>query len=185
MAIIEVSICSSSSSNTSWVGARQNQHNDICALQRLRSVWASTQSDQLLRCALNGSKVSPCEQRKLWEDWGDAQADLSLRLAHRSFWCCFFFVRRLTCYAFSVVKQYPGTCKQISSGCYGQLGHPPSRISFFAVRSTDPRSLHANSENYEKTGGMPKRIWVFAWRTGHFDVVFFSCGGSPVMHFLS
>ena len=119
MAIIEVLICSSSSSssNASWAGARQNQQNDICALQRLRSAWASTQSNKLLRCALNGSKVSPCEQRRLRSDWADAKADLSLRLAHRSFWCFCRVAAHLLCI---VVKQYPGTCKQIISGCYGQ-----------------------------------------------------------------
>ena len=29
---------------------RQNQQNDLCAQQRLRSAWASAQSDQSLRC---------------------------------------------------------------------------------------------------------------------------------------
>ena len=32
----------------------QNQHNVMCTERRLRSVWASAQSDQTLRCALNG-----------------------------------------------------------------------------------------------------------------------------------
>ena len=34
-----------------------------------------------------------CAQRRLWSDWADAQADLSLRCAHRSF--CLFCVKRL------------------------------------------------------------------------------------------
>ena len=33
-----------------WGAARQNQQNDLCAQQRLRSAWASAQSDQSLRC---------------------------------------------------------------------------------------------------------------------------------------
>ena len=33
---------------TTW----RNQQNDLCAQQRLRSAWASAQSDQSLRCAL-------------------------------------------------------------------------------------------------------------------------------------
>ena len=37
-----------------WTGARQNQQNDMCAQRRLRSAWVSAQSDQSLRCALNG-----------------------------------------------------------------------------------------------------------------------------------
>ena len=34
--------------------SRQNQQNDLCAQRRLRSAWASAQSDQSPRCALNG-----------------------------------------------------------------------------------------------------------------------------------
>ena len=37
-----------------WAAAWQNQQNDMCAQRRLRSVWASAQPDQSLRCALNG-----------------------------------------------------------------------------------------------------------------------------------
>ena len=37
-----------------WSVAWQNQQNDLCAQRRFRSAWASTQSDQSLRCALNG-----------------------------------------------------------------------------------------------------------------------------------
>ena len=35
-----------------WAAAWQNQHNDLCTQQRLRSAWASTQSDQSFRSAL-------------------------------------------------------------------------------------------------------------------------------------
>ena len=36
-----------------------------------------------------GHKLSSCGQRKLWSDWADAQADLSLRWAHMPFcWFC-------------------------------------------------------------------------------------------------
>ena len=37
-----------------WARAWQNQQNDLCAQQRLRSTWASAQSDQSLHCALYG-----------------------------------------------------------------------------------------------------------------------------------
>ena len=33
-----------------WAASWQNQQNSLCAQRRLRSVWASTQSDQSLRC---------------------------------------------------------------------------------------------------------------------------------------
>ena len=37
-----------------WAAARQNQHNDMCALRRFISAWVDAQSDQSLRWALNG-----------------------------------------------------------------------------------------------------------------------------------
>ena len=33
-----------------WAAAWQNQQNDLCAQQRLRSAWASAQSFQSIRC---------------------------------------------------------------------------------------------------------------------------------------
>ena len=37
-----------------WAATWQNQQNGMCTQQRLRSAWASAQSDQSLRCALTG-----------------------------------------------------------------------------------------------------------------------------------
>ena len=37
-----------------WTAAWQNQQSGMCAQQRLRSAWASAQSDQSLCCALYG-----------------------------------------------------------------------------------------------------------------------------------
>ena len=34
-----------------WAAAWQNQQNDLCAQRRLRSAWASAQSDQSFRCS--------------------------------------------------------------------------------------------------------------------------------------
>ena len=41
-----------------------------------------------------GPKLSSCGQRKLWSDWADAQADLSLRWAHMPF---SFFLSLIQC----------------------------------------------------------------------------------------
>ena len=62
----------------------------MCAHRRLRSAWASAQSDMSLRSEGSwGPKLSSCEQRRLWSDWADAQADLSVRWAHMPFcWFC-------------------------------------------------------------------------------------------------
>ena len=37
--------------DSTWAAERQNQRYDLCAKQRLRSAWASAQSDQSLLCA--------------------------------------------------------------------------------------------------------------------------------------
>ena len=37
-----------------WASARQNQQSSICTQRRLKSAWASAQSDQSLCCALKG-----------------------------------------------------------------------------------------------------------------------------------
>ena len=48
-----------------------------------------------------GSNLSSCGQRRLWSDWADAQADLSLRWVHNHF--VGFVMRRLTCWPALVV----------------------------------------------------------------------------------
>ena len=65
----------------------------MCAQRRLGLAWASTQN--LIRIFAVRMKKAwvlshPMRtQWRLWSDWADAQADLSLRWAHRSFcWFC-------------------------------------------------------------------------------------------------
>ena len=75
-----------------WAAAWQNQQNDLCTQRRLGSAWASALSDQssLSTWRNLGSLASQMSgQQRLWSEWVDAQADLSLRWAHRSFcWFC-------------------------------------------------------------------------------------------------
>ena len=82
----------------------------VCAQRRLRSAWASAQSDQSLRLRLMGSegpKLSSCGQRRLWSDWADAQADLSLHWAHTHFvgfvlsWLT-YLPNKYVCYSYQV-----------------------------------------------------------------------------------
>ena len=61
------------------------------AQQRLRSAWASTQSDQSSLCAQWVAKEPSFlhVDREDWSDWADAQADLSLLWAHMPLcWFC-------------------------------------------------------------------------------------------------
>ena len=55
----------------------------------------------------------------------------------------------------------------------------PSLISVFACDqwvAKDPRFLHADSEDSDQTGRMPRLIWVFAGRT--LTLLVLSCRGS-------
>ena len=63
---------------------RQNQQNDICAQQRLRSAWESTQSDQSSLSARRRfeSLVTYKVHSEDCSDWAVAQADLSLCWMH-------------------------------------------------------------------------------------------------------
>ena len=76
---------------TKWATVQQNQKDDLCAQQRLRSAWASTQSDQssLSACRISGFLATHEVHSKDWSDWADVQANLSLRWVHWSFcWFC-------------------------------------------------------------------------------------------------
>ena len=59
----------------------------MCVHRRLRSAWASTQSDQSSLSALRtfGPLTSYWAHSEDWSDWADAHADLSLRWAHVNF----------------------------------------------------------------------------------------------------
>ena len=75
-----------------WATSWQNQQNDLCAHKdsdqpghppSLIRVFAVRSMGSL------GPNFASGGQRWLWSDWADAQADLSLRWAHRSFcWFC-------------------------------------------------------------------------------------------------
>ena len=81
--ILGLNCCLKMSIITRWAAQWQNQQNSICAQRRLRSAWASTQSDQSSQSAWRklGSLASSYPlnaQRRLLSDWADAQTDLSL-----------------------------------------------------------------------------------------------------------
>ena len=93
--------------NGKWAASWQNQQNGICDQQRqislgTRPVWSSNQPGHppsLIRVFTVRMKKAwvfsyPLStQRRLWADWANAQADLSLRWAHSHF--VGFVMRRL------------------------------------------------------------------------------------------
>ena len=67
----------------------KQKKNNTCAQRRLRTVWTSDSLIRVIVCCMGSKrpKLSSVGQRRLWLDWADGQADLSLRFVHRSF-CC-------------------------------------------------------------------------------------------------
>ena len=74
------------------VASWQNQGNGSCTQRRLKSAWASSQSDQSSLSAwrkLGSLATHWAHSQKLWPDWADAKADLCLCRAHMPFcWFC-------------------------------------------------------------------------------------------------
>ena len=71
-----------------WAASWQNQQTGLIAQRRLRSARASAQSDQSLCCLLKKAwflSYPFSAHRRLWSDWADAQADLSLHWVHSHF----------------------------------------------------------------------------------------------------
>ena len=74
-----------------WAASWQNQQNGMCAQRRLRSAWESAQSDQSLLCTqwVDEAPMFLHADSENWSHLVDAEADLSLYWAHRSFsWFC-------------------------------------------------------------------------------------------------
>ena len=100
-------------------------------------------------------------QQRLWSDWADAQADLSLCWAHMPL--CWF------CHE---AAQYLALCKQNDMSRSMTSPTKWSRRSESSLctqwEAKDPRFLHADSKDSDQTGQMPRLIGVFAGRTGQF-----------------
>ena len=71
-----------------WTATWQNQQSDCAPSEDSDQPGHPTSLIRVFDVRLMGSKgpkLSSCEQRRLWSDWADAQADLSLRWAHTQF----------------------------------------------------------------------------------------------------
>ena len=57
-----------------WATSLQNQRNGMCAQQRLRSAWASVQSDQSAMRSMGslGPQLSSCRQRRFCPGWSES-----------------------------------------------------------------------------------------------------------------
>ena len=136
-------------------------------------------------------------QRRLWSDWANAQADLSLCRVHMPFcWFCyeaaqihyvlgywlslrlrfhklfpFFFFYFLLSGKLIIEPPHVKT---------NEMAYAPSelRSAWASAQSDqplcaqwvakDPRYHHADNEDSDQTGQMPRLIWVFTGSTCHF-----------------
>ena len=102
----------------------QNQQNGMCTQQRLRSAWASAQSDQSSLPAWRklrslATHWAHCED---WSDWADAQAGLSLRWAHMPFcWFCHEVAQILLLQLLLYVPTWVKKARVSWSGSKGEL----------------------------------------------------------------
>ena len=141
-----------------WAEARQNQQIYMCGKLRLRSAWASAQYGQSLCCTIYGllrTQTASGGQRT-----GIFVGFVVLRLIN--FW--------RVCYnepphdKTNKMTLRPAKI-QISLGI-SPLWSESSLCAQWVAK--DPRFLHADSEDSDQTGRMPRLIWVFAGRTCHF-----------------
>ena len=95
-----------------WASAWQNLQNGMCAQRRLRSTLASAQQSvfavRMKKAWVFSYPLSA--QRRLWSDWTDAQADLSLRWAHMPF-CRFCHALAHFTYVDLLLANIRGLCK--------------------------------------------------------------------------
>ena len=122
---------------------------------------------------------------KDWSDWVDVQADLStvgscfLKVCLHWVRCTFvtqkIYSVLFDCFQFPKYESPQDKTNKMTvrpaKTDSDQPGHPLSLIRVFACLqwvAEDPSFLHADSEESDQTGWMPRLIWVFAGRTCHF-----------------
>ena len=111
-------------------------------------------------------------QRRLWSDWADAQADLSLRWG-TGHYVCFFIRRTIFCpniivlaagriWAASWQNQQNGICAQRRiRSAWASTQSDQSSLS--AWRKLGSLAIHwVHSKDSDQTGRMPRLIWIFA-----------------------
>ena len=134
--------------------------NWVCAQRRLRTAWASAQSDQSLRC--------PHEEALFFcLCWGlTSQSTIfqSYRDGATASWVINQYFRGVKCLAqghnTAAVGIEPPTSR---SGVRHSTTEPPRSPTWRSIGSLATHWAH--SEDSDQTGRMPRLIWVFAGRT--------------------
>ena len=131
---------------------------NICIQWRLRSACASTQSDQNLCYPQKEASICSLATCKVlvedWSDCADVQADHSLLYVHMSF-CWFCLAITLSQNAYYHMQK-----------CICPVWSESSLCTQWVAK--DPSFLHADSQDSDQTGWMPRLIWVFVGCTDHF-----------------
>ena len=162
------------------VASWQNQQNDMCAQRRLRSAWASVQSDQSSLFAQWVAKDPSFlhAESEDWSDWADAQSDLSLRWAHMP--VCWFCHEAAHSFLFFSHLLYRFIVKNVNWFAFGQFTlnfvilyslYVIHSMSIWAASWQIQKNDCAPSENSDQPGHPPNliralryahTIWVFS-----------------------
>ena len=141
------------SENCLWPASWQNQQNDLCAQPRLRSAWAPPSLFRIFTVLIKKYWVLSYLLTALtedWSDWVDAQADLSLCSAHRSFcWFCHEMAHILF------------GCQLPSWFQITVIKLPPKVRLVWALTWQNQQSEFAPSEDSDQPGHLPSLIRVF------------------------
>ena len=144
----------------------------VCAQRRLRSAWASAQTDQSLHYPHEeslGPKLPIDAQRRLWSDWADAPADLSLRWVHSHFVGfvtsrlkqCLSYWNNKWAGAWQKPTKWPVHPVKTQTAMSNQSLLPAwKRFSFKATHNV-------YSEDSDQNGWMPRLTWATAGHTDH------------------
>ena len=126
----------------------------VYAQRKLRSDWASASLIRVFAVRMKKAWVLSypfSAQRRLWSDWADTQADLSLRLVHSHF--VGFVMSWLICIP----------CKDLN-----QSAHLSSLFGIYAGLFICSHWPRASSCRQSVTVQMLRLIWVFAVQTSFY-----------------
>ena len=143
-----------------WAASWQNQRNGMCAQWRLRSAWASAQSDLVFAVRMKKAWVLSYllnAQRRLSSDWADAQADRSLCWAHSHF--VSFVMRWLICTIPVHHNTIPITRALFYPWIFDECFCHLRDVLFISFLFTKILEVNANSVDPDQT--LSLCVWVF------------------------
>ena len=165
-----------------WAATWQNQQSDCAPSEDSDQPWHPSSLIRVFTVCMKKAWVLSyplSAQRKLWSDWVDTQADLSLRWAHMPFcWFCYdaahFAYKPVSLpnwlhmiWATAWQNQQNDLCtQQRPRSAWASTQSDKNSLCAQWV-AKDPRFRQVDSKDSDQSGWMPRLIWVVAGRTCH------------------